>query len=95
MAVARVFVQENHTHEDGPTLHHWRGTWWAWRKAYWSELDDRAVRSALYAYTENATCQVDNKPVPWLPTRRKIGDVFEALAAICILDSNIDQPSLA
>ena len=92
MAVARTFVDDNHTHEDGPTLRHWRGTWWAWRNSHWTELDDRAVRSTLYSYTESASFEKDGKPVPWAPTRRKIGDVFEALAAVCILPGEVDQP---
>ena len=29
---------------------------------------------------------------PWAPNRKKIGDLFEALAAICILPDDTDQP---
>jgi putative DNA primase/helicase len=30
--------------------------------------------------------------MPWLPTRRKIGDLLEALAAVCILPDDLHQP---
>ena len=54
MAVARTFVEERCTHYGVLTLLHWRGGWWQWRSSHWIELEDRTVRSLLYAYTENA-----------------------------------------
>ena len=94
MAVARIFMDNYHAHECGPTLRHWRGAWWSWRNSHWVEVCDRGVRSALYGYTEKAIYKNDDgKFVPWGPTRRKIGDVFEALAAICFLDNDVDQPA--
>ena len=56
-------------------------------------LNSTTVRSTLYSYTENAFYQCAGSPAPWAPTRRKIGDVLEALAAVCILRSDIDQPA--
>jgi putative DNA primase/helicase len=67
--------------------------WWRWRTSYWREVEDRAVRSMLYAFTENACYAVAKKAEPWAPTRRKIGDLSEALAACCFLSSDVDQPS--
>ena len=29
---------------------------------------------------------------PWLPTRRKIGDLLEALSALVILSDDVEQP---
>jgi len=62
MAVARTFV-EKCTHDGVLTLRHWRGGWWQWRSSHWIELEDRAVRSLLYAYTENAFYVTENGPV--------------------------------
>lgn len=92
MAVARAFVEDRCTHKDGLTLGHWRGTFWQWKTSHWVEVEDRTVRSQLYGFTENATYDADGTPMPWLPTRRKIGDLLEALAAVCILPDDLHQP---
>jgi putative DNA primase/helicase len=95
MAVARKFVTEHCTHGKILTLRHWRGAWWHWRTSHWTELDERSVRSMLYTFTEHAFCKANgaDKPTPWAPTRRKIGDLLEALAMICILSDDFDQPA--
>ena len=93
MAVARLFVAQHCMHAGTLTLRHWRGGWWQWRKSHWSELEERAVRSRLYTFTEHAFYLKEDKPVPWAPTRRKIGDLLEALAVICILSTDLDQPA--
>ena len=92
MAVARVFVAERCIHDDLLTLRHWHGGWWSWQRAHWSEFENRAVRSLLYHFTDNARYMTDKGPVPWAPNRRKIGDLLEALAAICILPDDVHQP---
>ncbi len=52
-----MFVQEcclfNNGH-DQLTLRNWRGGWWAWRTSHWVEVENRAVRSLLYQFTEHA-----------------------------------------
>ena len=54
--------------------------------------EERMVRALLYGFTENAI-YVDGKSFkPWLPTRRKIGDMLEALAALVILSDDSEQP---
>src|SRR5262245_21733604 len=80
MAVARWFVAQHCMHAGTLTLRHWRGGWWQWRKSHWSELEERAVRSLVYTFTEHAFYLMEEKPTPWAPTRRKIGDLLEALA---------------
>ena len=50
------------------------------------------MRSLLYAFTEHADYITQLGPMPWAPTRRKIGDLLEALSAIVILPDEIDQP---
>ena len=95
MDVARVFVARNHQTEDGElTLHHWRGAWWTWRRSHWREAEPREVRSELYAFTEHGTYVNDQgKPAAWAPNRHRIGDLLEALGAICLLPDDTDQPS--
>ena len=96
MQVAREFVQQCCLYNDAPdalTLRYWRGGWWAWRTSHWVEVENRAVRSLLYKFTENAMYIDEKGPKPWAPTRRKIGDLLEALGAIVILSDETDQPS--
>jgi putative DNA primase/helicase len=94
MAVARLFVAERCQYDGVLALHHWRGGWWQWRRSHWCELEDRAVLSLLYTFTENALyLDAEGNPTPWAPTRRKIGDLLEALSAVVLLPNNIDQPT--
>src|SRR5262249_10762776 len=89
MAVARIFVREC------VCLHSdiWRGGWWRWKTTHWAEVEDGAVRSILYRFTENAVYLEGKAPRPWAPNRRKIVDLTDALAGICLLPNDVDQPS--
>jgi putative DNA primase/helicase len=91
MAVARIFAGEC-LHNNILTLRHWRGGWWMWKTTHWVEVDDGAVRSILYRFTERACYLEGIAPRPWAPNKRKIGDVIDALAGICLLPSDVDQP---
>ena len=91
MAVARVFIGRC-LHDNLLTLRHWRAGWWMWRTTHWVEVDDRAVRSILYRFTEHALYREGKNSKEWAPTRRKIGDLTDALSAICVLPNDLDQP---
>ncbi len=93
MDVAHTFVRKACERDGVLTLRHWRGGWWLWRTSRWIEAEDRAVRSLLYRFTESALFVSGKSLAPWAPTRRKIGDLLEALAAITILPADRDQPS--
>ena len=52
------------------------------------------MRSELYSFTEHGTYTIDKgKQVAWAPNRHKIGDLLEALGAICLLADDVDQPA--
>jgi putative DNA primase/helicase len=91
MVVARVFVG-GCLHNNILTLRHWRGGWWMWRTTHWVEVDERVVRSILYRFTEHAVYVQGKDVKEWAPTRRKIGDLVDALTAICVLPNDLDQP---
>src|SRR4030095_3599584 len=84
MAVARIFVEECE-HDGILTLRYWRAGWWMWKTTHWVEVNDNAVRSVLYRFTEHAVYLEGKTAKPWAPTRRKIGDLLDALVACCSL----------
>jgi putative DNA primase/helicase len=95
MAVARQFVESCCLYNgaaNGLTLRYWHGGWWTWRTTHWAEAEERTVRALLYAFTEDAIYLDAKELKPWLPTRRKIGDMLEALAALVILSDDFEQP---
>src|SRR5262249_1213628 len=87
MLVARQFLSSSCMFEAIPTLRYWRGGWWLWRTSSWQEIEERALRSLLYKFTEHAIYD-PAKPKPWAPNRKRIGDLVEALSAVCILPPN-------
>jgi putative DNA primase/helicase len=92
MEVARRFVARQCTCDGALTLRHWRGGWWAWQGSHWVERENRQVRSLLYTFTEHAQFLAGKAMAPWAPNRHKIGDLLEALSAVCILSDEHDQP---
>jgi putative DNA primase/helicase len=101
MQVPRAFVRHSLLVDgipDAPTLRYWRGGWWVWRTTHWAEVENRTVRSLLYAFTEHAVyadgmIKGAMRTKPWQPNRRKIGDLLEALSSITILPDDTHQPS--
>ena len=98
MAVARVVVHD--LYRDGLlTLRFWRGDWMRWRDTRWHEVEASEIRSWLYRRLENAAYV--NKPQavgprktkPWAPTRHKIANVLEAVAAITHLRASVNPPA--
>jgi putative DNA primase/helicase len=92
MPVARHLVDTQFTRDNCLTLRYWRGSWWWWRTAHWTELDDHGVRTMLYRFVEHAVYLNGAKFAPWAPTRRKITDLTDALAAVCQLSQNTNCP---
>jgi putative DNA primase/helicase len=95
MDVARQFVEDCCLHNcaaDELTLRHWRGSFWQWQTTHWVEAEDRTIRSLLYTFTERASYEDEKGTKPWLPNRKKIGDLLEALSACVILPDGFEQP---
>ncbi len=95
MAVARKFVEHCCLHNSAAgelKLRYWHGGWWAWRTTHWVEIKEREVRAVLYAFTEHAIYDIGLDFLPWLPNRKKIGDLLEALTVPTLLSNNTEQP---
>lgn len=78
---------------DWPTLVYWRGGWWQWRETHWSEVAGNVVEDWLYAFTERTVYKKNDELVPWAPTRRKIGDVLDALRGPLRLEDSVEAPA--
>ncbi len=92
MVVARVVVHD--LYRDGLlTLQFWRGDWMRWRDTRWHEVEASEIRSWLYRQLENAVYETKLGPRPWAPTRHKIANVLEAVAAITHLRASVNPPA--
>jgi hypothetical protein len=95
MAVARRFVEHCCLHNGAAgekTLRCHQGGWWAWRTTHWTEVGEKEVRALLYAFCEHAVYSCKLNFEPWLPTRKKIGDLMEALNVLLLLPRDTEQP---
>lgn len=97
LAVARQLYAGCRDADGIRTLLCWRGGWMLWRTTHWSEVDNAEVRARIYQALENAVYMHISHHVPelrpWEPTRHKVANVMEAMAAIGHLSSEIDAPA--
>jgi putative DNA primase/helicase len=94
MAVAGEMVAARYRTEAGDrTLYHWRGGWWRWQTTRWIEVEHREIRAEAYQFCEHASyVNGDGKQCAWSPTRNKVANLLEALAAVSHLSEHVDQP---
>ncbi|MCA6094011.1 phage/plasmid primase, P4 family [Streptomyces sp. SCA3-4] len=99
MAVARRLLPAWQTPDGHLLCRRWRGSWMRWTGACWRELDDLQMRASLYERLEHATFCVgltkDGEPDirDWAPTKQKISNLLDALAAITFLPTDTDAPA--
>ncbi len=100
LAVARHLVKVGGLHDDAGvlTVRWWRGGFYLWTGTHWTEAADPAVRARIYHALEHARYWKPDKDglpelVAWSPTRRKVGDVLEALQAAIHLSERLDPPA--
>lgn len=92
--VARALVEANFLAENVMSLRSWRGSFWRWEGSRWEQMEEAAIRSAIYKLTEHAV-YVDEKAktMPWSPTRYKLADLLDALRAVAHLDEHVRTPT--
>jgi putative DNA primase/helicase len=91
MAVARRLLTD-HSHAGITTLRHWRAGWMRWESTHWIEIEERTIRAEAYRRLEKARYLTMFGAMPWLPNRRKIGDVIDAMQGIIHLPEVFDPP---
>jgi putative DNA primase/helicase len=98
--VARQFMAEHYTDEDGARLlRYWRGDWHAWTGTHWPEVEDRQVKSDLWTwladadYVKPATATKPSEQLPFEPTKYKVANVLDALQACSHLSASVAAPA--
>lgn len=96
LAVARI-IEHGYRLGDHLVLRRWRNGWMYWRGTHWAEVDPSEVAAAIYGRLEHARYWKTVRGVPllerWEPTRRKVGDVLDALGAVTLLSNEVDPPA--
>lgn len=92
LAVAKHLLPD-WEHQGARTLRHWRGAWMRWRGSHWSEVEQGEIRTELYQRLGNAVYDTQDGLRPWAPTRRKLADLEDALAAQVFLSGEVDAPT--
>jgi putative DNA primase/helicase len=98
MLVARKLVADRFTDAHGTTvIRAWRGGYSSWDGRCWPERDLATVRAETYRYLERAVYEVPTafgtELLPWDPTKAKVANVLEALAAVTHLSPTIQPPA--
>src|SRR5690606_19539293 len=91
-AVAKHLLPE-WRHRGVLTLRHWRGSWMYWCRSHWAEVEPAEIRAELYERLGNAFYDTTDGLRPWAPTRRKLADLEDALAAQVFLSGDTDAPT--
>ncbi|MFJ6778414.1 phage/plasmid primase, P4 family [Streptomyces yangpuensis] len=99
MAVARRILPGWEDEQQRLLCRRWRGSWKCWTGTRWRELEEQQMRATLYKQLEHATyvAGTDSDGMPevkdWAPTRTKLSNLLDALAAITLLPSDVNAPA--
>jgi putative DNA primase/helicase len=87
MPVARLFLK----HECADNrLAHVGGMFYVWRGTHWEEPESVEVSRMLYSWLEDKYCTTKSGPISWQPTKHKVADVADALAAVAYRRREVD-----
>ena len=92
---AKQIVRERFMSEGCRTLHFYRGNWREWTGTYYGQQDEDWARSELYSIlSEAVTHDKEKKTVqPFLPTKPKVNNMYDALHAAVLVDSDVEMPT--
>jgi putative DNA primase/helicase len=93
MPSARALVAELHTEDGQRLIHHHRGEFHRWNGRCYRPLDAETVRAGVWHYLEDALRPAGPRLVPFQPTRARVGNVLEALAAVANLPGSVQPPA--
>jgi P4 family phage/plasmid primase-like protien len=91
---ARHFMAATSINKDGlRTLHRHRSAFWGWAGNHYRLVDEEMIKAEIWTFLEKMQRMTDFGPAPFKPTRARVGDILEALGAICQLDKDINPPA--
>jgi putative DNA primase/helicase len=86
-------LRRHYAEPAGPTLHHQQGTFHFWTGTHYRDAATEEIRARIYGFLDRAQRLVNGKLVPFKPSRTKVADVLDALAAAAQLPSTVDAPA--
>ncbi|WP_163376796.1 DNA primase family protein [Dietzia sp. Alg238-R159] len=93
-SVAKQLVREHFSSDGTMTLRWWQGEFYHWTGTRWKELDRGGLRSQLYEILDPVVyTDAGGTHQPWSPNRHKVGNLIEALQAVCYLDTDTEPHS--
>lgn len=96
LEVAEIFAERKCMTGDALTLRYWRGGWWKWQRTHWAEVGADRIADEIYTFARDAVYIVrkggNEVEIQWLPDKRKVGNVLDALRGVCRLDDARDAP---
>ena len=94
LASAREMIRRCYSHPSARTIHHQQGTFYLWSGTRYVEAEPEEIRAHVYDFLDGARClSADDKLVPFNPTKAKVANVLEALAATAQLDGSVHAPT--
>jgi putative DNA primase/helicase len=92
---AREYLRSKHEGARLRTLHHQNGTFYTWARTHYLEMTTEEVRARLYDFLDKADqpAKEEGKTAPFNPTKSKVANVAEALAAAAQLPSTTKPPA--
>jgi len=94
MRSARKFMAATFLKDGFRTLHRHRSAFWSWTGSHYRLMDEEMIKAEIWTFLETKMQAVKDGPaVSFKPTRARVGDVLEALGALCQLDKGIDPPA--
>lgn len=93
MQSAQVFVKTCFAEADCRTLHHQKAEFFSWTGTHYQRGETAEVRALVYAYLNSARHQTKDGSEPFKPTRNRVSDFLDALAAAVQLPCVVRAPT--
>ncbi len=90
---ARELIRRRYTAAGYRTLHHQSGQFYGWARTHYQETSAEEVRSAVYGFLDAASHNGKNGAEPFNPTRGRVADVLEGIAAEAQIPGTVRAPA--
>lgn len=90
---ARHLIHRRYRDPAGSTLWHQQGTFYHWSGTHYREIAREEIRANVYAFLDDAMRADGDKLAPFNPSKSKVEDVLDALAATAQLPGVVRPPS--